>query len=70
MNKTKYTTNTNSLNPNFVTGFCDAEASFYLSISKDPRYALGWSVKLAFSVHLYSIRYLLFVYSTINSLNE
>ncbi len=23
MNKTKYTTNTNSLNPNFITGFCD-----------------------------------------------
>ena len=27
MNKTKYTTNTNNLNPYFVTGFCDAEAS-------------------------------------------
>jgi hypothetical protein len=41
MNKTNYTTNTNSLNPNFITGFCDAEGSFTLNISKDPRYALG-----------------------------
>ena len=39
--KTKYTTNTNSLNPNFITGFCDAEASFTLNINKDPRYASG-----------------------------
>jgi len=54
MNKTNYTTNTNSLNPNFITGFCDAEGSFTLNISKDPRYALGWSIKLVFNIHLNS----------------
>lgn len=54
MNKTNYTTNTNSLNPNFITGFCDAEGSFILNISKDPRYVLGWSTKLVFSIHLHS----------------
>ncbi len=54
MNKTKYTTNTNNLNPNFITGFCDAEGSFTINISKDPRYSLGWSTKLVFSIHLHS----------------
>jgi len=41
MNKTNYTTNTNNLNPNFITGFCDAEGCFTLNIRKDPRYTLG-----------------------------
>lgn len=54
MNKTNYTTNTNSLNPWFITGFCDAEGSFSLTISKDPRYTLGWSIKLVFNIHLHS----------------
>jgi len=43
MNKTKYTTHTNNLNPYFVTGF-----------SKNPRYTLGWTVKIVFSIHLHS----------------
>ena len=50
MNKTKYTTHTNNLNPHLVTGFCDAEACFTISISKTPKQLLGWSVKLVFSV--------------------
>lgn len=54
MNKTKYTTNTNNLNPHFVTGFCDAEGCFTINISKNPRLTLGWSVKLVFSVHLHT----------------
>lgn len=36
MNKTKYTTFTNNLNPYFVTGFCDGEACFTVNISKNP----------------------------------
>lgn len=54
MNKTKYTTKANNLNPNFVTGFCDAEACFSISIIKSSRYSLGWNVKLVFSIHLHS----------------
>lgn len=30
-----------NLNPNFVTGFCDAESSFQVVIYKDQRYNLG-----------------------------
>ena len=42
MSKTKYTTRANnSVNPHFVTGFCDAESCFNLIISKNPRHTLG-----------------------------
>ncbi len=51
---TKYTTKSNDLNPNFVTGFCDGESCFSLMISKNPKHTLGWSVKLVFSIHLHS----------------
>ena len=55
MSKMKYTTSTaNKLNPYFVTGFSDGEACFTLTISKNPRHTLGWSVKLVFSIHLHS----------------
>jgi len=56
MNNTKYTTiNTlNNLNPYFITGFCDAEACFTTNISNNPRYTLGWGVKIVFSIHLHS----------------
>lgn len=52
--KTKYSTNSVKLNPNFVTGFSDAESCFQLVISKNLKYTLGWSVKLVFSIHLHS----------------
>ena len=51
--KTKYSTNSKNLNPYYVTGFCDAESCFQLVISKNPKYTLGWSVKLVFSIHLH-----------------
>jgi len=54
MSKTKYTTRANIINPDFVTGFCDAESCFSLVISKNPRHNLGWSVKLVFNIHLHS----------------
>lgn len=53
MDKTKYTTRTYNLNPNFVTGFCDAESCFTLIISKNPKHTLGWSVKLVFNIPLH-----------------
>ena len=54
MSKTKYTTRANKINPDFVTGFSDAESCFTLVISKNPRHNLGWSVKLVFNIHLHS----------------
>lgn len=41
------------MNPDFVTGFADAEGSFSVSISKDPVHKLGWRVKLAFEIGLH-----------------
>ena len=49
---TKYSTN-KSLNPNWVTGFCDAESCFQLVIYKNPKLKSGWNVKLVFSIHLH-----------------
>jgi hypothetical protein len=68
MNKTNYTTNTNNLNPNFITGFCDAEGCFTLNISKDPRYTLGWSIKLVFSIHCLSIIRVIYLHLFITSI--
>ena len=50
--KTKYSTNSKNLN-HYVIGFCDAEPCFQLIISKNPKYTLGWSVKLVFYIHLH-----------------
>lgn len=41
-----------SLNPWFVTGFSDAEASFSLSISASSKYGSGYLVKLLFDIGL------------------
>jgi hypothetical protein len=54
MNKKKYTTSINKINPNFITGFCDAEASFGINVIKDSRYSLGFNIKIVFSIHLHS----------------
>lgn len=42
------------LNPQFVTGFSDAEASFYVRISKKKTMVIGWTVELVFSIRLHS----------------
>jgi len=47
-----YTTNTNSLNPYYVTGFCDGEACFTVNFNKNDLVRTGWNVKLSFSIHL------------------
>ena len=53
MNKTKYTTFTNNLNPYFVTGFCDGEATFTVSVMKDRKSNTGWYVLTRFSICLH-----------------
>jgi hypothetical protein len=53
VNNLKYTTNagSNIFNPNFVTGFVDAESCFSINILKNPFYNLGWKISLVFSIH-------------------
>jgi group I intron endonuclease len=41
-------------NPQFFTGFTDAEGCFYISISKDNAFKTGWRVRLSFSIVLHS----------------
>jgi hypothetical protein len=42
-----------AIDPFFITGFFDAESSFMLFLDKDPKYKIGWAVKLTFSVVLH-----------------
>lgn len=42
-----------SLNPYFVTGFCDGESYFNIALGKNPKLKTGWSVKLSFGVNLH-----------------
>jgi hypothetical protein len=41
-----------NLNPWFIAGFSDAESSFHISINKNNRYKLGWSVYAKFQIGL------------------
>ena len=52
MRKFKFT----KLDPWFVTGFCDGEASFNVSIYIDKRIKgrVGWSIKPSFQISLHS----------------
>lgn len=43
----------NTLNPNFVTGFCDGESTFCLGISKSSTHKIGWTVIPTFSIEVY-----------------
>lgn len=43
----------NLLNPNFVSGFSDAEANFYVRISKKNSMVSGWTVEPVFSIRLH-----------------
>lgn len=43
----------NTLNPWFVTGFCDAESSFYIVISKTNTVQPIFTVKAVFEIHLH-----------------
>lgn len=42
-----------SLNPQFVTGFTDAEGSFQLIIRKNAELKVGWSIELKFAIGLH-----------------
>ncbi len=42
-----------SLNPYFVTGFSDAEASFIILILKEPKNKTNWTVKTRFTIGLH-----------------
>jgi hypothetical protein len=46
--------NYNKLDPNWVTGFSDAEACFSVEISKSETYKEGWRVRPIFSIGLHS----------------
>lgn len=41
------------INPNFLTGFADAEGSFVLSITKSNNVRSGWVIKPRFQIHLH-----------------
>jgi hypothetical protein len=41
------------LNPYFITGFCDGESYFNVSISKNSKLKVGWAVKLSFGINLH-----------------
>ena len=43
----------NPLNPNFVTGFCDCESTFYLGITKSSTARSGWLISVSFSIEVY-----------------
>lgn len=42
-----------SCNPDWITGFVDAEGSFGVQIVKSPLYRLGWTVEPSFSISLH-----------------
>ena len=58
MNNFKYTTKGGAdiFNPNFLTGFCDAESCFSINILKNPFFVNKprMKKKLVFSIHLHS----------------
>jgi hypothetical protein len=42
-----------SLNPWYVTGFCDAELCFHIQTVASTSYRLGWKVNTQFSLHVH-----------------
>ena len=44
---------TKNLNPWWVTGFCDAESSFSMSIMKSKSTAIGWTISPSFIITLH-----------------
>ena len=55
VNKRNYSSNNHGLNinPNFLTGFADAESSFVLSITKSNNVKSGWVIKPRFQISLH-----------------
>lgn len=44
----------NILNPEWITGFTDAEGCFYIRVAKDKNYKTGWFVQACFQINLHS----------------
>jgi hypothetical protein len=42
-----------ALNPQFITGFVDAEGCFYVGIHKVPKATTGYSIKISFQIGLH-----------------
>ena len=53
-NRYFFSTANSKLNPYFITGFCDAESSFQITITKNKNSKLGWSVQPFFTIGLHS----------------
>ena len=67
-NKTFSTlSNQSNLNPWFITGFSDAEASFFISIYRDEKSKLKWRVTPSFSIHIH-IKYIALLEAIKNTL--
>ena len=49
----RYYSSLSQMNPWFLTGFLDGEASFYLIVHKSNSVKTGWSVRAVFEVHLH-----------------
>lgn len=43
-----------AIDPRFITGFCDGEASFHISVLNNNLYKSGYSVSPLFTIHLHS----------------
>ena len=41
------------LNPNLITGFVDGEGSFIITVWKNPKIKIGWSLKASLSIGLH-----------------
>jgi len=59
LNRREYSTNNSpnnkyEINPWFLVGFSDAEASFFVSIYKNKEYRLRWQVQAIFSITLHA----------------
>ena len=67
----KYSTSSNSysLEPQFITGFADAESSFSVSIYKNTKMKIGWVIQPAFSIglHIKDLNILLNIKSFFNN---
>jgi hypothetical protein len=52
--KRDFISQTNKLNPGFVTGFTDGEGNFAVSFCKDNKYKTGWRLQLVYQIVLHS----------------
>lgn len=53
LNSKSFSTSHGKINPWFITGFSDAEASFIISMYKDEKSKLKWRVTPNFSIHIH-----------------